>query len=467
MDIRIVPGLLAELHRFRQRDHGRRHHLKLYQTRALYRLRVHAYARSPFYGRFHKNLMDRPFRELPVLTKDTLMEHFDELVTDRRVRLADVEAHVARMCGERFLGRYWVNATSGSTGRPGLFLFDRSEWTAILAAFARAQEWAGPRVGLTRQVKTAVVASTSPWHMSAQVGAIARSWWMPQLRLDAGMPIATIVDQLNTWQPELLVAYASMARILAEEQRAGRLQIVPARIFTSSEVLTDAARGLIEEVWGPRLFDQYAATETGSIAAECAQHQGLHILEDQVIVEVVDDHNRPVPLGAEGDKLLVTTLFSRTLPLIRYEINDRVRLAPTPCPCGRPLALIDSIQGRTEDVLIFPANAGRTITVHPHVFHQLMDVVPASGWQIVQADECVEVHVSGVRYGFDDAALAESFRRALAVQGVRVPPIIIRQVPAISQSASGKARLITSRATAARRTESSQSLLEEAPHGRH
>jgi hypothetical protein len=96
-----------------------------------------------------------------------------------------------------------------------------------------------------------------------------------------------------------------------------------------------------------------------------------------------------------------------------------------------------------------------------------MDAVPASGWQIVQADECVEIHVSGVRYGFDDAALAESFRRALAVQGVRVPPIIIRQVPAISQSASGKAPLITSRATAARRTEWSQSLREEAPHGRH
>jgi len=70
-----------------------------------------------------------------------LMEHFDDLVTDRTIRLEEVEAHVANLRGdEQFLGHYWVSATSGNTGRPGLFLFNRSEWIAVLASFARAHE---------------------------------------------------------------------------------------------------------------------------------------------------------------------------------------------------------------------------------------------------------------------------------------------------------------------------------------
>jgi phenylacetate-coenzyme A ligase PaaK-like adenylate-forming protein len=267
--------------------------------------------------------------------------------------------------------------------------------------------------------------------MSTQVGAAVRSWWAPELWLDAGEPISAIVKQLNAWQPEQLVAYASMAHRLADEQQAGRLHIAPACIFTSSEVLTNAARQQIEAVWSQRLFDQYAATETGLIAAECAEHCGLHILADQVIVEVVDKRNRPVPLGADGDKLLVTTLFSRTLPLIRYELHDRVRLVTTPCRCGRPLALIAAVQGRTEDGLSFPGSAGKTVTVYPHVFHELMDTVPASGWQIVQESERVAVLLSGVRDGVDDTALAASFQRVLMAQGAHVPPIAIRRVPAI------------------------------------
>jgi len=468
MDIRIMAGLLAETYRFRQRDHERRAQLKAYQTRALYRLRTHAYTRSPFYQHLHKNLMDRPFGELPVLTREMLMEHFDELVTDRRVHLADVEAHLASMPGdEQFLGRYRVNVTSGTSGQPGIFLFNRSEWAAVLAARARVRAWAGVHFELTHQVRTAFVVSTNPWHMWTQVGAMARSWWAPELRLDAGMPIAAMVEQLNAWQPEVLVTDASVAHRLADEQRAGRLRIVPERIFTTSEVLTGAARGEIEEVWGKRLFDQYAATETGLIAAECAEHRGLHIMEDQIILEVVDQRNRPVPLGAEGDKVLVTSLFSRTQPLIRYELHDRVRLAMKPCPCGRPLALIETVQGRTEDVLPFPASAGQMVAVHPHVFHHVMDIVPAAGWQIVQEPTHIEVLLSGVRDGFDDAALAESLRRTLAAQGASVPPIRIQRVPSIPQRASGKAPLIASKTNASPPGTPARFLSTEVPDGLH
>ena len=380
MDVRMMAGLLAETYRFRQHDRETRVQLKAHQTRALYRLRAHAYANSPFYQQFHKNLMDRPFHELPVLTKEMLLERFDELVTDRRVRLTDVEAHLAcARSSERYLGRYWVNTTSGSSGQAGIVLFNHAEWVAVLAAHARAHAWAAMHRGLTHQIRTAWVTSPNPWHVSAQIGAMARSCWMPELRLDTDMPIVAIVEHLNAWQPEVLVADAEMAHRLADEQCAGRLHIAPADIFSHSEMLTERSRGTIEAVWGQRLFDQYVTAEAGVIAAECAEHHGLHILEDQVIVEVVDERNRSVPHGAEGNKVLITTLFSRTLPLIRYAMPDRVRLATKPCSCGRPLALIETVQAHAQDVLVFPANAGTTIPVPQHSVYEPTGTVPASG----------------------------------------------------------------------------------------
>lgn len=447
MNIQTMFGVLSALKKLRQGDRWTRQQLAAHQAISLRLLRDHAYAHSPFYRRFHEGMADRPLHELPVLTKALVMAHFDELVTDPAIRLEQVEAHVADLRGdEQFLGRYRVNATSGSTGRPGLFLFDRSEWTAVLASFARAHEWAGLEVSLTHRMKMASVASTNSWHMSARVGATLRSWWMPALRLAASEPLDSIVQRLNAWQPEMLVSYASMARILADEQLAGRLRISPRLVFTSSEVLTDETRRRVAEAWGKQPFNQYAATETGGLAAECDRHRGLHLCEDLVISEVVDRDNRPVPGGIYGDKLLITVLFNRTQPLIRYELTDSVRLASAPCPCGRPHALVDGIQGRAEDVLRFPAVGDREVAVHPIVFHRILDAVPASGWQVVQETDGLSVLLSGVRKDFVDEMLADALRRALVAQGAVVPLVRVQRVAAIPQTAAGKAPLIKSQA---------------------
>jgi len=206
------------------------------------------------------------------------MEHFDELVTGPSLCLADVEAHLATLReNERFHGRYWVASTSGSTGRRGLFLWNFAEWTTVLASYNRSFDWAGSRAGLTHRTKMAVVSSTTPWHQSARVGASVQSTWVPTLRLDSGDSLESIIERLNGWQPELLVAYASMISLLAEEQLAGRLQISPEFVFSASEVLTDRARRRAEAAWGKKPFDMYAATETAGIASECDLHRGMHL----------------------------------------------------------------------------------------------------------------------------------------------------------------------------------------------
>jgi phenylacetate-CoA ligase len=182
---------------------------------------------------------------LPVLTKAMVMEHFDELVTDPAVRLAEVEAHLATLEGnERLCGRYWVAATSGTTGRRGVFLWNLDEWVTVLASYNRFLDWAGATAGLTRRLRMAVVSSTTPWHQSAQVGATVHSPWLQTLRIDSGDPLEHILERLDRFQPQVLVGYASMLRLLASEQLAGRLTIAPEVVFSASEVMTgDTRRG--------------------------------------------------------------------------------------------------------------------------------------------------------------------------------------------------------------------------------
>jgi phenylacetate-coenzyme A ligase PaaK-like adenylate-forming protein len=283
--------------------------------------------------------------------------------------------------------------------------------------------------------------------MSFRVGLTVQSPWVSTLRLAAAEPLPTIVQKLNDFQPDVLVAYASMARILAEEQHAGRLQIKPTVIFTSSEVLTEETRRRVEATWGKILFNEYAATESGGLAAERNDHRGVYLFEDLVIFEIVDEQNRPVPPGVYGDKVLLTALFNRTQPLIRYELHDRVKLASEPYLIDFPFALIDGIQGRTEDTLYFLGVKGGEVAVHPNVFHHVMDTVPTNGWQIVQDTNRLTVLLSSVRGLFSDDMLVEQIQQALARQNVIVPSVIAQRVDAIPKGAGGKAPLIKSNVT--------------------
>ncbi len=446
MNILTFFSLLSALRRLRPQERWTREQLLDHQTKALRRLREFAYAHSPFYRRFHRGLNDRPFHELPVLTKATMMENFDDLVTDRAIHLADVERHIAALRGdERFLGRYRVNATSGSTGRRGVFLFNPSEWVTVLASFIRAYEWLEGPSNLPTRKRIAGIVSPTPWHMSRRAGATLETRWVPASHLFASDPVETMVRRLNALQPQILGAYPSIVRTLANEQLAGRLRIDPKYVFTGAEVLTEETRRRVEEAWGEgRLFDVYGATEGGVIAAECVHHSGLHLFEDQVICEVVDQDNRPVSAGVYGEKLLITVLYNHTQPLIRYELSDSVRLANGKCPCGRPFARITSIQGRMEDTLRLPAVTGGDVAINPVIFDQVMDRVPSGEWQVVQEADGLDILLSGPPEGFSDEGLADDLRRALTAEGAIVPPIRVRRVLAIPRSATGKAPLIKS-----------------------
>ena len=110
-----------------------------------------------------------------MLTKAQLMEHFDEVVTDRDVSLDAVEAHVAGLRADELdRGRYRICTTAGTTGRRGVFVWSTSEWVDILTSYNRAYEWDGARAGLTRRMRTAVMSSTDPSHPPSAASADLR-----------------------------------------------------------------------------------------------------------------------------------------------------------------------------------------------------------------------------------------------------------------------------------------------------
>ena len=251
---RLLPHAIRSAERIRKQDSRA---ARWIAADALRELREYAYSHSPFYQRFHQGLTARPLQELPVLTKAMLMEHFDELVTDRAIRLEDVRHYLADPGRqERFLNRYRVMATSGSTGQPGVFLASQEERANLTVGFSRFPAWAG----VPPTTNFAMVASTASGHMTSQIPAMVNGQLLPRLQVSASDPLEQLVRQLNEWQPGMVAGYPSILGVLAQEQQQGRLQITPHFIASGSEVLTDEMRQRIEQAWHTQLFNIYAAT---------------------------------------------------------------------------------------------------------------------------------------------------------------------------------------------------------------
>lgn len=446
VDIRLLSKLLFLRASWKGRDRWSADRIREHQERALQDLRRAAYAGSEFYRQHHARLFDAPLSELPPVTKADLMKNFDQAVTDPGLRLADVEEHLRILVasgadpGRPWRSRWWTAATAGTTGRRGIFIWNRREWATVLASYARANDWAGVPAGLTHPLRVAVVSSRTPTHQSAVVGASLRSRMVQTLRLDATNPAAEIVAELNAFQPRLLVGYASALKPLAAEQRAGRLRISPQSVVSASEVLTEHAAAEMRAAWGSAPFDVYAATETAGIASPCVFHNS-HIYEDLVIVEPVDQAGAPVPPGTIGARILVTVLFSRTLPLIRYEMSDSVGVDGRGCPCGRSFALLAGIEGRIEDVLMLPGSTAK-VSIHPNVFHNILDDATIAGWQVIQEPASVRVLLAGLAASASVEQVRVDVEAALESAGVVGTNVDVHVVDAVERTALGKAPLV-------------------------
>jgi phenylacetate-coenzyme A ligase PaaK-like adenylate-forming protein len=225
-----------------QRERLPREQLDAFQQQRYDALLAHARENSRFY---------RDWDGAP-LDKATMMERFDDIVVDQRLRRDELLAHVERIDGdELYLGRYRAMTTSGSSGRKGLFVYDRPEWIALMAQFLRYNALAGIRPRLPRRLRIAAVVSPTGTHMSRRVAQSLSVGVHRVLRLPVTTPIPELVDRLNAFRPQSLNGFPSIIALLAEEQRAGRLDIAPELVSTGSETLTPEMVARIRGAFGP------------------------------------------------------------------------------------------------------------------------------------------------------------------------------------------------------------------------
>ena len=311
---------------------------------------------SPFYKELYKTIGDEfCLEDLPPVSKPELMADFDRVVTDRHVTMERIDGfctdldHVGRMLD----GKYLVFKTSGSTGNPAVVLYDQncidvSSAVAAFRTFARRRDF---KSFMCHGKKTAGVFADYGFYLACGMSRYLQLK-MPgrqtKITVDVNAPEEQIIKELNAFDPAMLSGYPSNLALLAEYDE---LTIHPDVVITGGELLTDTVRRKLEDKFGCYVQTHYSCTEAGEIACECSEGH-LHINEDWVIVEPVDQDNRPVGYGVLSDKVLITNLANYIQPFIRYELTDRVIVHHEKCRCGKNTLWLE-IEGRTDDTLEF------------------------------------------------------------------------------------------------------------------
>lgn len=314
------------------------------------------------------------------------MAHFDDWVTDPDITLKSLKRDFlchANLAGVPYLGRYHVATTSGTTGEPAVIVHDAESW-ALLSTVGRRGEW---RFVAARDVLWGVArrglrvaglfAGGGHFGAAAALESARRrnSMFARWFRVFSVLrPLAELVAELNDFQPTALEGYPTALAVLAEEQRAGRLNIRPVIAITAGENLSVAARGALESTFGCRVENRYGSAEFVALAAQCSVGR-FHVNSDWFLFEPVDEQYRPVRPGVASHSVLVTNLANRVQPLIRYDLGDRVKFTDAPCPCGNRLPAM-TLEGRAGEVLVFDSPGGHPVSVLPLALGTVIEDTP-------------------------------------------------------------------------------------------
>jgi phenylacetate-CoA ligase len=215
-------------------------------------------------------------------------------------------------------------------------------------------------------------------------------------------------------------------------------------------VVTSHCRGVARKKFNVELYETYGSVEFGSIAFECTEHFALHILTDNVYIEVLDENGEHVSPGERGE-IVVTGLHNHMMPLIRYRIGDLGVLTDERCPCGRSWPLLKSVEGRSNDLIVLPS--GRKISwlylqrciFYDPVFQKNLFCI--SQYQLVQErlDRIVFKVVKGTNF---DANLLlrikNNIEKFFAEQGEKME-VVTQVVEEIPMERTGKRRMFISK----------------------
>ena len=274
---------------------------------------------------------------LPLLDKATLSAHREGL-TNRDVPGGPIRYN-----------------TGGSSGEPLIFYFDKRRQAFDKAARMRSHEWFGVRPGDREAYLWG-----SPVELSKQDrlknlrDALTNEMLLSAFDLSE-KSVGLFVERLRRFRPRCIFGYPSSIALLCEMAgRAGhRLSDIGVQVvFSTAEVLYDHQKAVISKAFGGvPVANGYGSREGGFIAHECPAGR-MHVTDENVIVEFLKD-GRPAAPGEDGE-IVVTHLDNHAMPFIRYRTGDIGRPSDEVCPCGRGLAVMEVVKGRTTDFIVTP-----------------------------------------------------------------------------------------------------------------
>jgi phenylacetate-CoA ligase len=304
-----------------------------------------AYEHAPFW----RELMDRQGLQPQTIQSLDDLQRFPLL--DKEVIRAQRERMVWKEEGKRVQ----MVRTSGSTNEALEFYTSSTREAHINAARMRGHEWVGMRRG-----EKELYYWGSPVELSKQDRIKHIRDWFINDGLTNGFEVTpermkSYVAQWLKWGPKCIFGYPStfvltvtMAESLGIDLRELKSRGL-AMIITTSELLSDPDRYLIEQGFGVPVYDSYGLREAGLIGHECA-HGTMHCMDEQLILETIDPETLQ-PTDSEGE-LVVTNIVGTAFPVIRYRTGDIVTLSHQLCACGRTLSSVSISGGRAVEFIV-------------------------------------------------------------------------------------------------------------------
>ena len=375
-----------------------------------------AYTNSPFYRQRFDDVGLRP-------------EHIENRSDLERIPITTREdlRHPERViCSGYDAEDLHLSLTTGSTGRRTRTYFDDRAWILakiLLKMRARLTTGVTPtdRIALLQESDSAN--KSTPWR--------ERFFRLRPFSID--QPTSTLLERLREFDPTVLYGFPSHLERLAEEAKGG---FRVSRVYTSGELLVTEARRRIETAFEAPVLDIYGCTEVKEIAWQCRERGGYHINGDWLLVEVLQDESGS---GNEGP-VLVTSLFNKAMPIIRYQLGDTGALIQERCGCGRGLPLMRPTAGRSVNYFELPDGS----SVSPYAMTYALERVRGlRQFQIIQmATDHVTVKI------VTDPGLEGTLSREIRARLAEVLPgveIEAQKVERIDSDRTGKFRVVFSR----------------------
>jgi phenylacetate-coenzyme A ligase PaaK-like adenylate-forming protein len=412
--------------------------IERYREHQLRALLSFARERSPFHARRLRalNLSSVTVADLasvPAMTKADTQNSWDDIVTDRRLNRDRAERILAEQEWYSYTpDGYQVFSSGGSSGVRGVYVWSWQFYVSAACLAWRSQARAERRETQPGPTRMAVLEAGAPPHASTPLFDVPTVTGMETVVIPAGDPFDEVLAGVAAARPTHLVGYPSVIGRLAQAVLAGELDCHPVRVSTNSEPLLDEDRQAIADAWQAPVHNLWGSTEIGVQAVGCGIGEGLHICEDEVVLERVDENGAPVGPDQPAARTLATGLANRTFPFIRYDLGDEVNLLSGPCECGSAFARVADIGGRRDDDFRYGS-----ITVPAITFRHVLGTDPhVSEYQVMQTTRGAEILTVG-RPDIDN--LATSVAAALQRCGLPNPSVKIRPVERIPRNrASGK-----------------------------